>query len=41
MNSKSARLILASIALVSLAGTAAPAQAAPAGPTTLRTGWCC
>ncbi|SEB70067.1 hypothetical protein SAMN04489844_0876 [Nocardioides exalbidus] len=41
MNSKPARLVLASIALVSLAGLAAPASAAPVGPTTLKTGWCC
>ena len=41
MKSKSARVILASIALVSLAGMAAPADAAPAKPVLLKNVWCC
>lgn len=40
MNRKATRIIVASIALVGLAGLAAPAEAAPAH-IQLRTGWCC
>lgn len=39
MSTKAARVIVASIALVSLAGLAAPAEAAP--PVQQRSGWCC
>lgn len=39
MNSKAPRIIVACIALVSLAGLAAPAEAAK--PSTQRTVWCC
>ena len=41
MKNKSARLILASIALVSLAGMATPAEAAPARPVLMKNVWCC
>jgi hypothetical protein len=40
MKSKSVRIVVASIALVGLAGVAAPASAAPA-PVALKSGWCC
>lgn len=39
MTSKAPRIIVACIALVSLAGLAAPAEAAK--PSTQRTVWCC
>jgi hypothetical protein len=41
MKSKALRTVLASIALVSLAGFTAPAEAAPKMPTTMRNVWCC
>lgn len=40
MNRKFARIVIASLAVVSLAGFAAPAEAGPAVQTS-RTGWCC
>lgn len=40
MSSKATRIIVASIALLSLAGFAAPVQASPAQPQT-RNVWCC
>lgn len=40
MSSKVTRTIVASIALVSLAGLAAPAEAAPSKPQE-RNVWCC
>ena len=40
MSTKAARVIIASIALVGLAGMAAPADAAPV-QNTMRTVWCC
>ena len=40
MSNKAARFIVASIALVSLAGLSAPADAAPAKPQA-RNVWCC
>lgn len=40
MTSKAPRIIVATIALISLAGLAAPAEAAPSKPQ-LRTVWCC
>jgi hypothetical protein len=40
MKLKTARVIVATIALVSLAGMAAPADAAPARPQA-RNVWCC
>ena len=39
MSSKAPRIIVATIALISLAGLAAPAEAAPAKQQ--RTVWCC
>lgn len=39
MSSKAPRIIIATIALASLAGFAAPAEAAP--PSMQRTVWCC
>ncbi len=40
MTSKAIRIIISTIALVSLAGMAAPAEAAPTKPQ-LRNVWCC
>ena len=40
MSSKATRVLVATIALVSLAGFAAPADAAASKPQ-LRTVWCC
>ena len=40
MNRKATRIIVASIALVGLAGLAAPAEAAPS-QLQLRNVWCC
>jgi len=40
MNRKATRIFVASVALVSLAGFAAPAEAAQIKQTA-RTGWCC
>jgi hypothetical protein len=40
MKSKAPRILIASIALLSLAGFAAPADAAPAQPQ-MRNVWCC
>ena len=40
MSTKAARIIVASIALVGLAGMAAPADAAPTQPQA-RNVWCC
>jgi hypothetical protein len=39
MNRKATRIFVATIALVSLAGFAAPAEAGPVKQ--VRTGWCC
>jgi hypothetical protein len=39
MNRKFARIVIASLAVVSLAGFAAPAEAGPA--VQQRSGWCC
>ncbi|GAB3018177.1 hypothetical protein GCM10011376_01040 [Nocardioides flavus (ex Wang et al. 2016)] len=39
MNRKATRLFVATVALVSLAGFAAPAEAGPVKQ--VRTGWCC
>lgn len=40
MNRKFARIIIAALAVVSIAGAAAPAEAGPVLQTS-RTGWCC
>ena len=40
MSNKAPRIIVATIALISLAGLAAPAEAAPTKPQT-RNVWCC
>lgn len=40
MSSKAIRVLVATIALVSLAGMAAPAEASPSKPQT-RNVWCC
>ncbi|WP_275937868.1 hypothetical protein [Nocardioides oleivorans] len=40
MNRKATRILVATIALVSLAGFAGPVEAAQVN-TTARTGWCC
>jgi len=39
MNSKAPRILIATVALVSLAGLTAPAEAAPVKQS--RTVWCC
>ncbi len=41
MTTKAARILIASIAFVGLAGMAAPADAAQAQPQMLRNVWCC
>jgi len=40
MNRKATRIFVAAVALVSMVGLSAPAQAAPAQQLA-RTGWCC
>ena len=40
MNRKATRIFVATVALVSLAGFAAPAEAGPAKDNA-RSGWCC
>ena len=41
MNRKFTRIVVASLAVVSLAGFAAPAEAGPAVRRQRATGWCC